>query len=157
MVKYSQRPDTGAWVLQIWASFFIALLAVCLGIYYLPVELWVKGYAAMGLFFTLGSTFTLSKMIRDNRDGQVDTTGWIFVSWVSFVTALLLMGAGIFYLPAELWIKGYMAIGMLFALTSTFSLAKTIRDNDEAHRMTASNLAQDTASILSAEARTEAA
>ena len=138
MNKYVYRPDTGAWVLQVWASFFIALLAAVLGIFYLPVEPWVKGYAAMGLFFTLGSTFTLAKTIRDNRDGQVDTSAWIFVSWVSFVVAILLMGTGIVYLPADLWIKGYMAVGVLFALTATFTLAKTVRDNDEVRRQAAS-------------------
>src|SRR5437764_15170604 len=135
MKKNTPRTDTSAWVLQVWASFFIALLAVCLGIFYLPVEPWVKGYAVMGLFFTLGSTFTLSKMIRDNRDRQVDTSAWIFVSWVSFLVATLLMGTGIFYLPTDLWIKGYVAIGVLFALSATFTLAKTVRDNDEARKL----------------------
>jgi hypothetical protein len=30
----------------------------------------VKGYLAMGLFFTLGSSFTLSKTVRDNYEAQ---------------------------------------------------------------------------------------
>ena len=86
------------------------------------------------MFFTLGSTFTLSKTIRDNRDGQVDTSAWIFVSWVSFVVAILLMGGGILFLPADLWIKGYMMMASVFLTGSTFTLAKTVRDEHEAKR-----------------------
>jgi len=159
MNRTAVRADTGAWVLQVWASFFISLLAACLGIFYLPVEPWVKGYAAMGLFFTLGSTFTLAKTIRDNRDGQVDTTGWVFISWVSFAVAILLMSGGIYYLPADLWIKGYLAIAVLFALSETFTLAKTVRDNDEARKLSAlaAKTTVDVIGSTAAEQRGEAA
>ena len=36
----------------------------------MPVELWIKGYLIMGLFFTIGSSFTLSKMIRDRHEAE---------------------------------------------------------------------------------------
>jgi hypothetical protein len=47
------------------------------------------------------------------------------------------MGTGIYYLPADLWIKGYLAVAMLFALSQTFTLAKTVRDGEEARRLMA--------------------
>ena len=67
---YIGRADTSAWIMQVWASFGLAVLVTCMGIYNLPVDLWVRGYVAMGFFFTVGSTFTLAKMIRDNAEAQ---------------------------------------------------------------------------------------
>ncbi len=132
MTKHSGRIDTSAWIFQVWVSFFLAVSASLFGLYYLPVMLWIKGYFVMGLFFTIGSTFALAKTIRDNRYQQVDTSAWIFQVWAAFALAVFLMGVGIRYLPVDLWIRGYVAIGTLFVLASSFTLAKTIRDNDEA-------------------------
>jgi hypothetical protein len=125
------QQDTPAWTMQAWASFFLALIAACVGIYYLPAPPWVKGYATMGLFFMIGSTFTLAKTVRDNRFGQVDTSAWVFQVWASFIVSLLLMSCGVFWMPVDLWIKGYVAIGMAFVLATSFTLSKTIRDNHE--------------------------
>lgn len=41
-----------------------------IGIYQLPAELWVKGYMTMGLFFCVGSSFTLAKTVRDNHESR---------------------------------------------------------------------------------------
>jgi hypothetical protein len=37
---------------------------------FLPVEIWVKGYMLMGMMFTVGSTFTLAKTVRDNHEAE---------------------------------------------------------------------------------------
>lgn len=39
-----------------------------LGLWHLPTDLWVKGYLAMGSLFLTGSSFTLSKTMRDNQE-----------------------------------------------------------------------------------------
>jgi hypothetical protein len=65
------RPkDTNAWILQVWASFILAVSATAFGIANLPVDMWVKGFMGMGLTFSVGSSFTLSKTIRDNHEAQ---------------------------------------------------------------------------------------
>ena len=64
------QKDTPAWVFFVWTSFSLSILLMSLGILYAPCDLWVKGYLAMGLFFTLGSSFTLSKTVRDNYEAQ---------------------------------------------------------------------------------------
>lgn len=56
---------TSAWIVQTWASFLISLSATAIGIWYLPVDSWVKGYLGMGLLFSIGSTISLSKTTRD--------------------------------------------------------------------------------------------
>lgn len=62
------QKDTAAWIIQVWASFVVSVSATSVGIIYLPVDGWVKGYMGMGLLFSVGSTFTLSKTTRDNYE-----------------------------------------------------------------------------------------
>ena len=56
-----------AWVVQSWVSFATSVLATTLGIYCLPDGGWVKGFLAMGLLFTVGSSLSLAKTVRDLR------------------------------------------------------------------------------------------
>jgi hypothetical protein len=64
-----------------------------------------------------------------------DTPAWIFFVHVAFVVATGLMVLGICVLPADLWIKGYFLMGLFFTIASTFTLAKTIRDNHENRKL----------------------
>jgi len=59
-----------AWVVQSWLSFAISVLATALGIYALPDDGWVKGFLAMGLLFTVGSSLSLAKTVRDLHDSH---------------------------------------------------------------------------------------
>lgn len=63
-----------AWIFQVWASFIISVSATVLGIIFLPVDAWVKGYMGMGLGFTVGSTIQLSKTQRDIHEATKLTT-----------------------------------------------------------------------------------
>lgn len=72
MMNAIRSHDTPAWYFYAWASFAIATSLMGFGIYYTPVDLWVKGYLFMGMFFCIGSTFTLSKTIRDRHESQRD-------------------------------------------------------------------------------------
>ena len=64
----NNQKDTTAWIIQVWLSFTLSLSATSIGIFYLPVDGWVKGYMGMGLLFSIGSTFTLAKTTRDNHE-----------------------------------------------------------------------------------------
>ncbi|NEP41158.1 MAG: hypothetical protein F6K35_18805 [Okeania sp. SIO2H7] len=68
--KYIRQQDTSAWIIQVWASFILAVSSTALGIFYLPVDNWVKGFMGMGLTFSVGSSFTLAKTIRDNHEAE---------------------------------------------------------------------------------------
>ena len=57
-----------AWVVQSWVSFAVSTLATALGIYCLPDGGWVKGFLAMGLLFSIGSSLSLAKTVRDLHD-----------------------------------------------------------------------------------------
>ena len=62
--------NTAAWRFQVWVSFVLSGGLTALGIAYLPVDLWTKGFLAMGLLFTVGSCFSLAKTIRDDAEEQ---------------------------------------------------------------------------------------
>ena len=61
---------TGAWMAQVWISFVVSVGTTAVGIGYLPVDIWVRGFLAMGLLFTVGSCFSLAKAIRDEHEAK---------------------------------------------------------------------------------------
>jgi hypothetical protein len=65
-----QLQDTGAWRFQVIAAFVIALGLTTAGVFYLPVDAWVKGYLTMGLYFTVSSAFGLAKTLRDAHESH---------------------------------------------------------------------------------------
>ncbi|MBD2088857.1 hypothetical protein H6F67_03180 [Microcoleus sp. FACHB-1515] len=66
----SAQPHSTAWVIQTWASFILAVGGMGIGIVYLPVNGWTKGYLGMGLAFTVGSTLSLAKTTRDRHEAD---------------------------------------------------------------------------------------
>ncbi|WP_341733464.1 YiaA/YiaB family inner membrane protein [Microcoleus sp. EPA2] len=68
---------------------------------------------------------------------QKDTNAWILQCWISFILATSTTAVGIIYLPVDVWVKSFMGMGLTFSVGSSFTLAKTIRDNNEATRLTA--------------------
>lgn len=63
-------PHTGAWKAYSYASFAIALGMLAVGILYANVDIWVKGYFAMGIVFLVGACFTLAKTVRDEQEAK---------------------------------------------------------------------------------------
>jgi hypothetical protein len=59
---------TTAFFAQAGLSFGIALLAVSLGICYLPVDAWMRAFLAVGTLFLVTSSFTLAKCVRDAQE-----------------------------------------------------------------------------------------
>jgi hypothetical protein len=64
------RQDSGAWIFQVWTAFGLSFGMTLLGIYLLPVDFWIKGYLGMGIIFTVGSTLSLAKTLRDRFEEE---------------------------------------------------------------------------------------
>ena len=64
------RDHSSAWVIQTWLSFVVSLSATTIGIIYLPVDAWTKGFMGMGLAFSVTSTISLTKTQRDLHEGK---------------------------------------------------------------------------------------
>jgi hypothetical protein len=58
---------------------------------------------------------------------------------ISFGLSLIAVAAGIVFLPVDSWIRAFLAVGLLYTVTSAFTLAKVVRDRQEdsalAHRV----------------------
>jgi hypothetical protein len=126
------RRDTNTWVFQVWASFGLAIALCAIGVWNMPSESLDRAFIALGYFFCLSSAFALAKMIRDNQNEQVDTSGWRMQVWIAFIVAASLTGWGLIRMKIGDWERGYMFASWLFLISSTFTLAKTIRDKHDA-------------------------
>ena len=63
---------------------------------------------------------------------QPKTTAAFFLqSVVSFGVSVVAVGIGIAYLPVDAWMRSFLAIGVLYVVTSSFTLAKCVRDQQE--------------------------
>jgi hypothetical protein len=74
----------------------------------------------------------------DNTIPSVPTSqssGWVAFTYIAFGTSLLMVGIGIAFLPIEIWMRGYLAIGILMVVQSCITLAKTQRDAAENARL----------------------
>lgn len=63
---------------------------------------------------------------------QQTTTAYSAQAAISFAVALGAMVVGIAYLPVGPWVRAFLAVGLLYVVTSAFTLAKVIRDRQEA-------------------------
>ncbi|MFI0354813.1 YiaA/YiaB family inner membrane protein [Actinomadura sp. 9N407] len=50
---------------------------------------------------------------------------------ISFAVSSIAVAVGVAYLPVETWVRAFLALGMLYVITSTFTLAKCVRDKQE--------------------------
>ena len=55
--------------------------------------------------------------------------------WVAFAAAITLTAWGLWRMNIPAWEKNYMVVSWLFLVSTTFTLAKTVRDGHEANLM----------------------
>jgi len=59
------------------------------------------------------------------------TSAFFLQAGLSFAVAVGALILGIAYLPVDPWMRAFLAIGSLFLVTSSFTLAKCVRDAQE--------------------------
>ncbi|MDX2854145.1 MULTISPECIES: YiaA/YiaB family inner membrane protein [Streptomycetaceae] len=67
---------------------------------------------------------------------QQNTAAYSAQAAISFAVALGAMVVGIAYLPVGPWVRAFLAVGLLYVVTSAFTLAKVVRDRQEAGQVT---------------------
>jgi len=132
---YNIRRDTGAWRMQVWISFGIAVLVCGSGLAWLPGGDLDRAFMVMGYFFCLSAAFALSKYVRDKAIAQSDTPMWGMVVWGGFALAMALTGWGLWRMEINPTWKAYLLVSWLYLISSAFTLAKTLRDAYEADRL----------------------
>ncbi|MFD9124633.1 YiaA/YiaB family inner membrane protein [Kitasatospora sp. NPDC059571] len=68
---------------------------------------------------------------------QPRTTAAYYVQAVlSFALALAALAVGIACLPVSAWMRAFLAVALLYVVTSAFTLAKVVRDRQDAGELT---------------------
>lgn len=63
------------------------------------------------------------------------SNAWKSFTFLNFGVSVSMMGAGIFLLPLDLAVKGFLFMGSLMMLQSAITLTKTMRDEQEADQL----------------------
>lgn len=64
------------------------------------------------------------------------TTAYYAQAVASFALATVALALGIAYLPVSAWMRAFLAVGLLYEITSAFTLAKVIRDRQQEGEIT---------------------
>lgn len=70
-------------------------------------------------------------MSNPNPNPSRNTTAFYAQATISFAVALLAMVFAILYLPVDPWVRAFLAMTTLFLTSSSFTLAKCVRDAQE--------------------------
>ena len=60
-----------------------------------------------------------------------NTNAFFMQAGISFGVALLTMIFAVIYLPVDPWIRAFLGLGVMYLTTSSFTLAKCVRDAQE--------------------------
>lgn len=61
---------SSAWISFSYLSFGFAAFMLALGLYMMPIDLWGKGYLAMGILMLVQTTVNVTKTLRDNQESE---------------------------------------------------------------------------------------
>jgi hypothetical protein len=70
-------------------------------------------------------------MTKAGSSSSPTTAAFFAQAALSFGLALSAVAIGIALLPVNGWVRAFLAVGMLFTVTSAFTLAKCVRDRQE--------------------------
>ena len=57
-----------------------------------------------------------------NQNGQPHSGAWVTFTYVSFAASAFLIAIGIFFLPIDLWMKGYLTMGIVMLIQTCITL-----------------------------------
>ncbi|MDH2429444.1 YiaA/YiaB family inner membrane protein [Sphaerisporangium sp. TRM90804] len=63
------------------------------------------------------------------------TTAYFLQCVISFGAALTSVAIGVYHLPVDGWVRAFLTVAVLYAVTSSFGLAKCVRDRQEVENM----------------------
>jgi hypothetical protein len=70
-----------------------------------------------------------------NPNAQPHSSAWVSFTYASFVGSFFMLAVGVFFLPLDLWIKGYLTMGIIMLVQSCVTMTKTIRDMHESGKL----------------------
>jgi len=70
-----------------------------------------------------------------NQNVQPHSNAWVTFTYVSFAASAFMVSIGVFYLPIDLWMKGYLTMGIIMMIQCCVTLTKTVRDMHESGKL----------------------
>jgi hypothetical protein len=70
-----------------------------------------------------------------NQQATQHSQAWVTFTYASFIAAAAMVALGILFMRFDIWMKGYMAMGVVTLVQSCVTLTKTVRDVHEAKRL----------------------
>jgi hypothetical protein len=59
---------SAAWVAFTYATFLLSLAMIGVGVLFMPIDVWMKGFLCMAVILLVQSCITMTKTIRDNEE-----------------------------------------------------------------------------------------
>jgi len=76
-------------------------------------------------------------MTNRTEHHSAPSAAWVTQTYVSFGVSLSAAAIGIAYLPVDPWMRAFLAITLLYLVTSAISLSKAMRDQHESRSVMA--------------------
>ncbi len=70
-----------------------------------------------------------------NQNVQPHSGSWVALTYASFGASAFMVAAGVFFLPIDIWMKGYLTMGIVMLVQTCVALTKTIRDMHESGKL----------------------
>ncbi len=59
---------SSAWVAFTYATFLLSLAMIGVGVLFMPIDIWMKGFLGMAVILLVQSCITMTKTLRDNEE-----------------------------------------------------------------------------------------
>lgn len=117
-----------AFVSASWTALIAGMVAYCVGLWNVDMELNEKGYYFTILLFGLFSVVSVQKSVRDRLEGIPVTDMYYGISWFTTLASLVLLVIGLWNADIELSEKGFYGMSFALSLFAAIAVQKNTRD-----------------------------
>jgi uncharacterized membrane protein YiaA len=127
MKEFDQKP-TPAFIGASWIALLAGVICYCTGLWNSDMMLNERGYYFTILLFGLFAAVSVQKSVRDRLEGLQVTDMYYGISWVSVLSAILLLIIGLWNADLLLSEKGFYAMSYSLSLFAAIAVQKNTRD-----------------------------
>ena len=129
MHQATTTPSSPAFAIASWAAMAVGTVGYLYGLWQADMGIEEKGYYFTVLAFGLFSAVSIQKSVRDRLEGIPVTNLYYGISWAAIVTAVALLGIGLFNATKiDLSEKGFYAMSYILCIFSAVTVQKNTRD-----------------------------
>lgn len=127
-VKEFDQSPTPAFIGASWIALLSGIICYCTGLWNSDMMLNEQGYYFTILLFGLFAAVSVQKSVRDRLEGLHVTDMYYGISWVSVLSAILLLIIGLWNADLLLSEKGFYAMAYTLSLFAAIAVQKNTRD-----------------------------